>query len=314
MPSSSSTAAAERHATRAGDACARTPGRAQTVITALLLLIWGALMALGVLSLLRPTWLERLGRHGMDAEARAYLMYGDSLVRQGNYALAVTQYQRGLQIKPNTAALLTNLGVAYLHLGDLGRAEEVLRRAADQDARPRLRSTVFMNLALIAERQGRSWDAIEYCRRALPDALEPEKVYRKLGILYAGVGRYAEAREALEQTLRLQLDVTHPYRKMLMRTADDERVGPELSAELERRLAVGVSAEDLRHYDLEFLRAVLAQDLEVANTHAMLGAVCAQLGDRDSALRHTEAALRIWPQHPEARQNRERLKLAATSP
>jgi tetratricopeptide (TPR) repeat protein len=314
MRSSSSTVAAERHATRSGSAPARAPGRVQTAITALLLLIWGALMAVGIVSLARPAWLERLGRHGVDAEARAYLMYGDSLLRQSNYPLAVAQYERGLQIKPNSAALLTNLGVAYLHLGDLGRAEEVLRRAAAQDARPRLHSTVFMNLALIAERQQKPLEAIEHCRRALPDALEPEKVYRKLGTLYASVGRYAEAREALQQALRLQLDVTHPYRKMLARTADDEKADPELVRELERRLAAGVSSDDLGHYDLDFLRVVLARDPEVAQTHALLGTVCAQLGDRDAALRHTEAALRIWPQNREAQQNRERLRLATASP
>lgn len=308
MSSSSSTAAVERspHA-RVGQP-AGSPSRWQTPVTVTLLLAWLGLAMFGIVSLSRPAWLERLGQRGIDAESRTYVRFGDSLMRQHDYRLAAVQYTQSLKIKPNVPAVMVDLAVADIHLGDAQRAGEILRQVEQMELRARLRSTVYVNLTVVAEQQSKTEEAIGWCRRALDGAAEPEKVYRKLGTLYAIAGRFVEARAAVEQALAIQVDVTLPYRKMLARIAEDETVAAELTADVEQQLAAGVRVDELQPYNLDLLREELEHDPEVSRTHGLLAAVCAQLGDHAAANQHLDDALRIWPDNIEARQLRDRLR------
>ena len=98
-----------------------------------------------------------LGRLGRDA-------YG-----AGQAALAHQHYQRAVEAYPEDRALWTALVLAHVKAGDLGRAQAVLAEATR--AFPDDEETLYLT-AEVAERQGRTRDAVATLRRLL--AIRPE--------------------------------------------------------------------------------------------------------------------------------------------
>ena len=62
-----------------------------------------------------------------------YFMQGEFLLNQGNYALAVLEFQDALEIDPNASTIHISIADAYRRLGRSGRAEDHLKIAIDLD-------------------------------------------------------------------------------------------------------------------------------------------------------------------------------------
>ena len=62
-----------------------------------------------------------------------YFMQGEFLLNQGNYALAVLEFQDAIDIDPNASTIHISLSDAYIKLGRLSRAEDHLKIAIDLD-------------------------------------------------------------------------------------------------------------------------------------------------------------------------------------
>ena len=62
-----------------------------------------------------------------------YFMQGEFLLNQGNYALAVLEFQDALDIDPNSSTIHISIADAYRRLGRSGRAEDHLKIAIDLD-------------------------------------------------------------------------------------------------------------------------------------------------------------------------------------
>ena len=56
-----------------------------------------------------------------------YFMQGEFLLNQGNYALAVLEFQDALDIDPNASTIHISIADAYRRLGRSGRAEDHLK-------------------------------------------------------------------------------------------------------------------------------------------------------------------------------------------
>ncbi len=61
-----------------------------------------------------------------------YFMQGEFLLNQGNYALAVLEFQDALDIDPNASTIHISIADAYRRLGRAKRAEDHLKIAIDQ--------------------------------------------------------------------------------------------------------------------------------------------------------------------------------------
>src|SRR5438093_122403 len=79
-------------------------------------------------------------------------------------ALLLQHYQRAVEAYPEDRALWTALAVAHVKAGDLGRAQAVLAEATR--AFPDDEETLYLT-AEVAERQGRTRDAVATLRRLL---------------------------------------------------------------------------------------------------------------------------------------------------
>ena len=62
-----------------------------------------------------------------------YFMQGEFLLNQGNYALAVLEFQDALNIDPNSSTIHVSIADAYRRLGRSGHAEDHLKIAIDLD-------------------------------------------------------------------------------------------------------------------------------------------------------------------------------------
>jgi tetratricopeptide (TPR) repeat protein len=306
------------------------PPAYQTLVTGVLLLIWVALMTLGVLTILQPQWLQDLGGAGRRVEARTYAEFGDRLLREGEYLNAIPRYERSLEIQPDQVQVQAHLAVAWIKAGELEKGEKMLTDALAQAPSEPSQGVIYYNLAESLEGRGRIEEAILNYRQALRFYAEEDRVYRKLGALHfqlaeqrvkqmrnlagqelAEARRLAgqdiqQARLAFEKALASQMDPTLPYKRMLhQRLAVEE---PEYLPAIEEQLMAGVRLEDLARYDLEIIRRTLQTDRKVAETHNFLGSIYGQLGQLGKAKEHFEESLRIWPGNSDAVRNLERLK------
>jgi len=273
-------------------------------MTWVLFVIWAALIGFAFTSLFNPDWLSALAAGGEKSEAYAYKHYGDTELRNGNYAKAASQYAYALKILPDRADFHANLGVAYLRLGELRAAREELLRARALETTQGLERSISFNLGEIAEREKQPDEAIRYYLEALSNGARPDGVYKKLGTIYLAQQDFPRALEAFQQVLSAQTDPNLPYREMIRRI--DEGIADE-ETEAQRWMKAGgaqtLSEDDWRRYDRATLDRMYAGDPEIAKTHNHLGFIHYRMGNTEQAIRHFETSLQIWPNNQDASRN-----------
>jgi len=82
---------------------------------------------------------------------------GTVLAKQGKYDEAIPLFAQALQLSGDQPSVLNNLALAYTMSGKANKAEEILRRAANQDS-PHV-TKVRQNLALVLGLQGKYEEA-----------------------------------------------------------------------------------------------------------------------------------------------------------
>ena len=283
----------------------------RTVATWCLLVLWVLLISFGAVSLLNPVWLQALSRHGVEAESRDYKNFGDNLLHQDNFRLAVAQYQRALEIKPDYSDAAVNMAIAYSHLGDYTRATDLLLRSLKfKDSR---KDIIYCALADVLHRGNKPDEALDYCLRALDANPDDYLNYRKLGELYLELKDYEKSGEAFEKSLSIQTDIAYSYKKMLKESLSEfEEDSPHFSI-IKTLLHKNITAEDLSEYDLRIIRETQDSDPEIAKTHNHLGIIYAMQGKFDLAAAHFEKSLKIWPGNIDATRNLEKLRQRSRS-
>jgi len=116
-----------------------------------------------------PRALDALGRAHTpeNPDWRILNAQGAVLDQMGRHDEAQRHYAAALKIVPNEPSVLSNLGLSYLLMKDLKRAEATLRRAAGEPgASPKVRQ----NLALAVGLEGRFAEAEKIASADLPEA------------------------------------------------------------------------------------------------------------------------------------------------
>jgi Flp pilus assembly protein TadD len=98
-----------------------------------------------------------------DGEAVDGLVVGQRLINAGEYDLALDAYTRAAVKRGLDADVLAGLGSANLGLGRLGQAEDLLRRAIEEDEK---RPEIWNNLGVVLIEQGEYGEAEQIFRRA----------------------------------------------------------------------------------------------------------------------------------------------------
>jgi tetratricopeptide (TPR) repeat protein len=268
-----------------------------------LLVVWVVLLAFGGISATNPRWLQEFSNLGAQSEALAYKHYGDNEFRRHNYRLAIAQYQRALEIRPDTPEVLLNLAIALFESGDTAGAARILADVQRKDLTSQMRQSILLFQGEANERQGRSEEALGDYQNALAQGARPDVVLRKMGSIWMAGKDLEKAEQAFQKTLAGQLDPILYYRAMLWQAADAYKDQPEHAAWIEAEQTRTISENDLGRYDLASFRRMMSNDPEVSKTENNLGFVAYQRGNLSVAMEHFRRALEIWPGNPDAKRN-----------
>jgi tetratricopeptide (TPR) repeat protein len=270
----------------------------RTVITIWLGFIWVSLMSFGAISLADPEWLQEYARPGKDAETRVYKSYGDVLLHQGDYRLAIAQYQRALQLSPDRVSVMVNLAVACRLAGATDESRRILRHAATL---PTNRAGLIeFNLGELAECEGHAELALAQYEKAIGTIVGQDLVHQKLGMIHLRAERYDDARTAFERIFAIQTDPSVPYFDMLRRALDVYENDTINLPIIDSLLAVGWTADEVERFDLELIRQLQAHDDEIAKTCNHLGLIEMRLRNFAGAGEHFQRSLAIWPRNNDA--------------
>jgi tetratricopeptide (TPR) repeat protein len=175
---------------------------------------------------------------GEPRRPEAHNLLGSVCDRMGRVDEAIAHYQRALALAPTSAAVLNNLGIAYLRKNDAARASDAFRRALRAEPE-NVSSHTNLGLALLAEHKAA--EAAQHLERASRAAPEDVGIRFNLGRAYleagnpAGVlalfdaaqagaaGRVAEI-QLLLGTAAAQLERLEPARRYLENAV---RLAPE---------------------------------------------------------------------------------------
>ena len=144
----------------------------------------------------RRRWVVVLGYLGDRARAR------------GVAADAIAAYRKALEILPDDAHVLANLGLAYSDAGDLASAVQSLRRSLERDS---VQPVTLVNLGNALDAQGDVAGAADAYQRAL--AINPREplAYFNLGKIALQQGDAARAVQMYERTIALDAALVPAY-------------------------------------------------------------------------------------------------------
>jgi len=140
-----------------------------------------------------PRLLNGMGTDSGAVSARMVMIYrvvGDRHLRGGDIASAISVYNHALELQPQNAGVIADLGAAYQASGDATRAAELFRRSLAIDS---TQSQIWVNLGVVHERTNREADALQSYRRAI--AVNPGEVlaHFNLGNFHFLRGEYSQA-------------------------------------------------------------------------------------------------------------------------
>ena len=221
------------------------------------------------------------------------LARGLELHQAGDILGAIDAYKAALAIVPNRPDALSNLGAAYVRLGQFDEAIKQYEAALQADA---LNNAVRLNLALAYYKSARPNEAIPHLKRVISSDPEAKNAYLVLGDCYLQTGQEKELVSLLrprEQMFGADLAFAYLVGTALLRMDDvvggqeyvDRVFGAGESAEAHLLLGIAhFGQHDYRAAKTEFETALkLNPKLPTANS--AYGRTLMLLGEPDAAER-----------------------------
>ncbi|MCG8687590.1 MAG: tetratricopeptide repeat protein, partial [Desulfobacterales bacterium] len=209
----------------------------------------------------------------------AYNQLGTTLARLERYPEAITTYKQALQLCPEAAEILNNLGIAQRESGQIEAAIDSYRQALA--LLPEF-PEAYHNLAHAETDLERYEQAEAHAREAIQLAPDYAEAYNQLGITLNAAGRSQEAITHYHKALELQND----------------------SAEFYNNLAIAQKQTEQWDPSEQNYRKALSLAPETSIFHTNLANLLKERGRCDEALHHYHHAIEREPDNADARWNR----------
>ena len=277
------------------------PLRLKTGITLGFMFIWLFLVIFAFIAASDPAWLRNLSQFGRSDESAAMKGYGDNCLRQNNYKMAVANYQKALQIRPDYSEAKMSLAIAYSRLGNDDKGLDILWEELHKGTNQK--EMTYFNIGDILARQGKKPEAIECYLKALNGEVDEDWVYYKLGVLYFDTKQYENSRIAFENSVRIRTNPVTPFKKMINASLIEFDSDKEILPNVERLSKIDITPADLKKYDMVTIENLNKVSPEIAKIDNYLGVIYSIEGDTAKARERFELSLQIWPDNADARKN-----------
>ena len=269
-------------------------------------------------------WLAGLGASKLwrraaprPAERRALLLAGVALgglfaarivIRNGDWNNDVVLFARTLELSPDADLILDNLGLAYLHEGEVDKAESAWRRVL---ARSPDDTTALNNLGLLASQRHQYTEAVEFFQRTImlnPSLMNP---HLNLGMTYATMGLTGQAELQLRAAVALSPLSIQPHNHLGQLLVEEGRLD-EAEEQFRACIRLAPSSEAYDFLGLinirrrawgeaeRAFRSALSLDASDSNAHFGLGHIYKAAGRNAEALSQYQAGLVKDPTNPQA--------------
>jgi tetratricopeptide (TPR) repeat protein len=187
---------------------------------------------------------------------QAYSMGRNLMLTQGNYAAAVPQFQRAIQLDPNLAMAYGSLGTTYHNLGEKELAAENTRRAFELRAKVSEREKFYIESHyhhFVTGDLEKAKQVYELWAQTYPRDSGP---INNLGVVYQTLGQYEKSLEDFRAAQRMTPNDAVGYSNMLGVLVDLNRV-KEARAMAAEAAAKKIDSPGIRFalYQLAFLQS-----------------------------------------------------------
>ncbi|MCA9407614.1 MAG: tetratricopeptide repeat protein [Candidatus Omnitrophica bacterium] len=205
----------------------------------------------------------------------AYVSRGGFYNDQGQYELAIKDFNRAIALNPNYAEAFNNRGLAYLRRKDYEKAYEDFSRAVTLDKNL---AEGYHNRSEIYKIRGEFEKAIHECNKAIEIRFDYKEALNDRAIIYLTMKDYSKALEEFNLLLR-----RYPYYKQ----AYNNR---------------GVLFLNLGQYDnaLDNFEKALALDPDYVQALTNRGTIYAMRGQNEKARQDFKHVLRVKPSNQDA--------------
>lgn len=210
----------------------------------------------------------------VSAFSRNYLAYGSVFFERGYYDQAEAWFQQALGDDPASAEALYGLGSVYLEQQKNVDARAVFERVTKlHSPYPDTLPNAWNNLGLLATREGRFPDSVEFFKQALQLSPDHLVALENLGNAYRQLKQWEDARKTLERAVA---------------------IGPD---DPEANYSLGMVFAQLNDTERSYDYLERALKLRPAYPEALnnLGVLYLRTGRRDQAVRSFEESIRVAP-------------------
>lgn len=234
---------------------------------------------------------------------------GKAYFDQRDWEQAAVAFQAAVELEPDNALFLGNLGAALGELGQFDQAITVLEKALELEPND---AKAHSNLCFVYQLQGQLELALSECETALALDDEDADTYNVLGTIYVKRGDPDAAIAQLQRAIQLEPEHDWAHNNLGRAYSDLGRLDEAL-AELREairitpdraisfyNLGLTLARQELYEQAVPEYQKALELDPNLTGVHKDLGVIYLNLGQAEQAIASFETYLQLEPNDPES--------------
>jgi tetratricopeptide (TPR) repeat protein len=271
------------------------------IISILLIFIWAVLLAMGVLTLIQPSWLTELSHEGKNVEAISYKEAGDNLLKEGKNKEAIIQYQKALKIVPDKKDAIANLAIAHQSMRNYNEAIKYYNELLE--LKPEYPSIIYYNVAEIFNQQNKADKALKYYKKSAKLSYDPEKAYQKAGSIFMDKKECDSAIFYFKLALKNISTLENSYISILLKNQQHFSDSLSKYQEIGKLIAEARDNYNFNKYDYQIYNTMLNNDFNLVKTYGNIGYCYAINEQYEESMVYLKKALQLDPGFKDAQNN-----------